>query len=228
MRRIFSSTHSAEAESTRNFWRRWLAALGLTATCFLAIAYSVKAGGPISRMDQWEVLRSAPDTGWLTKAVGAVSWLHSTVGLVALSTALAFWLVWRRKAKRDAASVVLAMLGGGALNSALKAWIARPRPDGADLLPNAYGYGFPSGHVMLATILYGLALMYAPSSPRSPVVRPALSLLVLAVIAVVATERVWSGAHYPSDTLAAVFAGVTWLSVVALANRLAAPSHPCT
>ena len=228
MRRIFSSTHSAEAESTRNFWRRWLAALGLTATCFLAIAYSVKAGGPISRMDQWEVLRSAPDTGWLTKAVGAVSWLHGTVGLVALSTALAFWLLWRRKAKREAASVVLAMLGGGALNSALKAWIARPRPDGADLLPNAYGHSFPSGHVMLATILYGLALMHAPSSARHPAFRPALALLSVAVVAVVATERVWSGAHHPSDTLAAMFAGITCLSVVAIVHRLTAPPHART
>ena len=225
MRRLFSSTQSTEAESARNVWRRWLAVLGLSVTCFLVIACSVKAGGIIARIDQWEVWRSASDTGLLTKVFRSVSWLHGTTGLATLSITLSTWLFWRRKAKREAASVLLAMLGGGALNSALKAWIARPRPAGADLLPNVQGHSFPSGHVMLATILYGLALMHASSSPGSAAFRPASALLAVAVVGVVATERVWSGAHHPSDTVAAVFAGISWLSAVAIAHRLAAPTQ---
>ena len=103
---------------------------------------------------------------------------------------------------RMATAIALA-LGGLALTLALKHGFALPRPPGA----GADGFGFPSGHAIGATVVYGgLAGLAAPDDRR--VTRVAAALVVL-----VAVSRVLIGVHYLVDVVVGVAVGVGYLAV---------------
>ena len=103
---------------------------------------------------------------------------------------------------RMAAAMGLA-LGGFALTLALKYGFALPRPPGA----GTDGFGFPSGHAIGATVVYGgLAGLLIPHDRR--VTRVAAVLVV-----VVAASRVLIGVHYLVDVVVGVAVGVGYLAV---------------
>lgn len=103
---------------------------------------------------------------------------------------------------RMAAAMGLAV-GGFALTLALKYGFALPRPPGA----GADGFGFPSGHAIGATVVYGgLAGLLAPHDRR--VVRVAAVL-----VGVVAASRVIIGVHYLVDVVVGIAVGVGFLAV---------------
>jgi len=103
---------------------------------------------------------------------------------------------------RMAAAMGLA-LGGFALTLALKYGFALPRPPGA----GTDGFGFPSGHAIGATVVYGgLAGLLTPHDRR--VTRVAAVLVV-----VVAASRVFIGVHYLVDVVVGVAVGVGYLAV---------------
>nr|WP_284694866.1 phosphatase PAP2 family protein [Photobacterium galatheae] len=122
--------------------------------------------------------------------------------------------------------VVASLLGPGAmlqlvaaaivtilLSTWLKNVLHSPRP--FYLIPDlqngeAYGYGFPSGHTLLATVIWGmlwLKFCVGKSWHHGKVGLLTLSILVLGQ----ATARVWYGVHFISDTLAAMLIGVLLL-----------------
>jgi hypothetical protein len=103
---------------------------------------------------------------------------------------------------RMAAAIALG-LGGLTLTLALKHGFALPRPPGA----GTDGFGFPSGHAIGATVVYGgLAGLVAPDDRRVPGVAAALVVLV-------ATSRVVVGVHYLVDVVVGVAVGVGYLAV---------------
>jgi membrane-associated phospholipid phosphatase len=101
---------------------------------------------------------------------------------------------------RMAAAIGLA-LGGFALTLALKYGFALPRPPDA----GTDGFGFPSGHAIGATVVYGgLAGLLLPHDRR--VTRVAAALVV-----VVAASRVIIGVHYLVDVVVGVAVGAGYL-----------------
>lgn len=223
MHRILTSPSPTRTTSGWRACRPWLGAFFGASACFAAIAHSMSSNGVASRIDRIAALHGAHDGGAFEGLILLISAWHGTVGLVLMASALAFALLWRRKAKLGAAVVVLAMLGGAIVNSALKEALARPRPDAALLSGTATGYAFPSGHVMLATILYGLVMLCMASRSRSALAKLCVSAGVFAMVALVATGRVWSGEHHVSDVVAAVPAGVAWLSLLMAAACFVVP-----
>jgi len=55
----------------------------------------------------------------------------------------------------------IAMPGGILFNVLIKSVIHRPRPFFDHLLMTLTGYGFPSGHAMASTVLYGILATFA-------------------------------------------------------------------
>lgn len=223
MHHLLTSPSPARSAPAWQACRPWLAALAVCTAGVVVIARSVLAGGMAVRFDRVAALHAAPDGSALAFAAAWASRVHGTAGLAAMTAAVAVALVWRRRAPWGALLVVIAMLGGMAANSLLKAGIARPRPDVAVRWGEATGHAFPSGHVMLATVLYALVLLCLRGGR---VLRLAGATGACAMVALVAIGRVASGAHHASDVLAAVPAGMAWLALVAIAAHLAVPRVP--
>jgi hypothetical protein len=107
--------------------------------------------------------------------------------------------------RRRAALTLALALGGFALTLALKHALALPRPPGAGV----DGYGFPSGHALGATVVYGGVATLLGS-------RRAAGTAAL-LISLVAVSRVVIGVHYVVDVVAGVALGIGF---VASARRL--------
>lgn len=130
----------------------------------------------------------------------AVTWLGDRVFLAVL-LALVFWLVTDRR--RATARVVAYGLVGAAAVVALKHGFALPRPPESVRLIAADGFGFPSGHAVGATVVYGgLAMEYGWTDDGRRLA--AAGLLVGAV----SLSRVVLGVHYLGDVLAGVAVGL--------------------
>jgi undecaprenyl-diphosphatase len=89
----------------------------------------------------------------------------------------------------------------------------------------APGYGYPSGHVMGATLIYGYAIVVAWRHAPRPGHAFAIAAALLA-IGIIAWDRVYNGAHWPSDALGGGAIGVLLLAAAValpLLPRLARP-----
>lgn len=99
------------------------------------------------------------------------------------------------------------------LNVLLKNLFGRARPGWADPLNALTDPGFPSGHTMMATIMYGFIAVYLMLKIASWRWRFLIAAVTVSLVLVVALSRMYLGAHYPSDVLAAMAAGTAWLAL---------------
>jgi len=188
----------------------------LAAAALIAVALtSLAAADRLMPGDQAlaDALQATPG-GHALEAAADVLALRGIEYAAALS-ASALALARRRYA---IAAAVLGVIFAGQFNPTVKELIGRARPAAADVVLRepAPGYGYPSGHVWSATLLYGYAavsaLRAAPGRAGAFVAAAAATATLL-----IAWDRVWDGAHWPSDAvgsaalclllLAACFAG---------------------
>ncbi|MBI5285510.1 MAG: phosphatase PAP2 family protein [Chloroflexi bacterium] len=111
------------------------------------------------------------------------------------------------------AATALFVLLGAASNPLLKEMVQRERPTPADVMVRepAAGLGYPSGHVMSAALIYGYAALVARRHAPRPAAVAAVAVTVVIVV-LMAWDRVYNGAHWPSDT-----AGAAAISALMLA-----------
>jgi undecaprenyl-diphosphatase len=145
----------------------------------------------------------------LEEAVRDITALGSGVVLLLFSgVAIAFFLFTRRF---NACLLLSAALGGGLLlNSSLKSFFNRPRPEYVTQLHYVDTYSFPSGHSLLAAVVYlTLGALVARLLPKR---RQKIYVLSVAVFFtfLVGVSRVYLGVHYPTDVLAGWTVGLLW------------------
>ncbi len=140
-----------------------------------------------------------------------VSLLHGQVAVLiaALGLAAAFHL---RGQRRWVYAVILAIPVGMAINALLKEVIQRPRPAFEFPLVTLQTYSFPSGHTAAATLLYGLLAAFLIGCTTRRDLRVAIVLGALAMVALVAFSRMYLGAHYLTDVVAAASLSLLWLT----------------
>lgn len=148
----------------------------------------------------------------LTTVMRGISVLHSVAGMVLLFCAFAVHL-WRARARYWLLALAFAVPGGMLLNVALKFVFQRARPVLEEPLVMLGTYSFPSGHTMAATCFYGLLVSYLVIARPAWSVRLGTVALCLTMVLLVALSRVYLGAHYLSDVLAAMAESVAWLAV---------------
>jgi undecaprenyl-diphosphatase len=183
---------------------------------FAKLADAVGEGGTRA-FDEW-LLVSLRTPGNLADPIGP-KWfeemmrdftaLGSTGVLTVMVLTIAGFLAMTRKGY--AALFVLASVVGGVLISQTMKWAyARPRPELVPHGAEVYTASFPSGHSMMAAVVY---LTLGALLARTQVDR-AVKIYVLAVAIIVTVlvgvSRVYLGVHWPTDVLAGWSLGAAW------------------
>ncbi|MDM5154853.1 phosphatase PAP2 family protein [Bacillus sp. DX1.1] len=116
--------------------------------------------------------------------------------------------------------------GSRYLNSMLKLWYERPRPDVSQLV-TATGYSFPSGHTMNATAFLGFIAYVTITEHRISLHKKLLLIFITCfIISSISVSRVYLGVHHPSDILAGWAAGGSWLILCIIFHRAFIKKEP--
>ncbi len=136
-------------------------------------------------------------------ALGGIAVLTLITGLVAV------FLVLKRDSRT--ALFLITAVGSGILASTLaKTVIDRPRPD---LVPHGSivsTASFPSGHSLMATLVYLTLAIVIARGQSSPRVKAYVIGVAVALSLAVGASRVYLGVHWPTDVLAGWALGSGW------------------
>lgn len=203
LRRISPSARDVISPSLLAFIALSLAALALS----LVAARGVLLPGDRAVAD---ALQQTPGGSALEYVADILATWPVETALVVVALAIAV------RARSYALFVTLALvLVLRTLNMPMKELIERERPPPADLLIRepAPGYGFPSGHAYSAVLFGGFFMAAAARHLHGAAAAVALAAGA-AYIAIIGFDRVWDGAHWPSDVLGGAAIGA-WLLVLA-------------
>jgi undecaprenyl-diphosphatase len=136
------------------------------------------------------------------------TFLGNTLTLVVVAFIAAIFLFMRKRTHAAVFEVVT--LVGLPLNMALKGVVGRPRPDRdiVEVLLPTVGLSYPSGHAMASTMVYGFlaALFWIHAGPKK--LRKWVTVLLALVPPLVSLSRVFVGAHFLSDVIGGMTAGI--------------------
>jgi undecaprenyl-diphosphatase len=189
---------------------------GAGVLAFLALADAVADGGA-RRFDEWLLvaLRSPGDLSdpigpkWFEEMMRDITALGGTAVLTLGVLAVTGFLALTRKT-HAAITVLVSVASGMVLSQTIKWAYARPRPE---LVPHGmetYSASFPSGHSMMAAVVYltlGALLARHQAQPR---MRVYVLLVAVLLTVLVGISRVHLGVHWPTDVLAGWCLGAAW------------------
>jgi undecaprenyl-diphosphatase len=154
------------------------------------------------------------DAPAVERFLDAVSWVGfpPQSNVIFGGVILALFLIGLRL---EAALTAFAAVGSAGLWFWLAPLIDRPRPDPALVhvamqLPPG---GFPSGHVLNLTAIFGFLMYLAIVNVADLRLRVILAALLALPILTIGVARVYAGAHWPSDALGGYLIGGIWLAL---------------
>ena len=193
-------------------------ALGIVASLwvFIGVASLVTAGRTQAFDEQiLRALRRASDPGvpigphWCQAFALDVTALGSGAVLALIVVLVAGFLLIERRYGM-VVLVFAASFGGGILNAVLKALFDRPRPTVVPPLAIVGSSSFPSGHSLIAAVVYlTLGALLARTTTRWRLRLYYLGV-ALGMSGLIGLSRIYLGVHYPSDVLAGWAAGALW------------------
>ena len=183
---------------------------------FLVLADAVADGGA-RRFDEWLLvaLRTPGDLSdpigpkWFEEMMRDITALGGTAVLTLGVLAVTGFLALTRKT-HAAIIVLVSVVSGMVLSQAIKWAYARPRPE---LVPHGmetYSASFPSGHSMMAAVVYltlGALLARHQTRPRMKVYVLLVAVLLTMLVGI---SRIYLGVHWPTDVLAGWCLGAAW------------------
>ena len=159
---------------------------------------------------------------WVFEAARDVTALGSFTCLFLLVAAVAVML-WILNRRETATYLVLAIVGGTALSTALKMIIDRPRPDLTGIV-QVFTSSFPSGHATMSAVTFltlGACLAAATENRRLRVFAYGYAVLLTVIVGM---SRIYLGVHYPTDVaggwaVGAAWAALSWLGFQIIVRR---------
>lgn len=130
-----------------------------------------------------------------------VSWVAILVGFF-------LYKKWRSEAILLAGNLALT----GILVTFLKNVYQRPRPAIQHLVEEG-GFSFPSGHALASTLIFGSLLIIVSQRIKSVQTKRILKSLLIVMIFIIMTSRVYLGVHYPTDVLGSLLLGLGILHI---------------
>lgn len=134
-----------------------------------------------------------------------------------IAAAMAAFLFWR--GHRLAAGFLVAAAVTRLASVLIKEIVERPRPSSLEVSVSeqAAGFSFPSSHVFATAVLLGFLVYLAQELIPDARARIVVQVMSLSLIALMGVQRVSTGAHWPTDVLAAwVWGGVVVFALAQL------------
>ena len=192
---------------------------------FAGIAEDVMTAAPLTAIDrnivQWLDVNRNPG---ITAVLLIITRFASTLWVVCATLATGL-ILWRKHCRYGLLALVLAVPCGVVLIPLLKMTFHRHRPNIEYAYSTFKGYSFPSGHTLTATLLYGMLAVFAVLALKRWWLRMWVVLAAVAMVLLVGFSRIYLGAHYLSDVLASIAAGVAWLALTLTAVDFLRQSH---
>ncbi|MEO8457907.1 MAG: phosphatase PAP2 family protein [Chloroflexota bacterium] len=188
----------------------------LASALVAAVLTAVAAAGHLVPGDRAiaNVAQSVP----VGEALEEVADVLARTAIETLVWIVAAFIAWRRK---SAALLIAGVFVALALttNPLLKEIVDRARPTASDLTIRETDAqeGFPSGHVQAATLIYGFA--WCALSLMDTRWKLLASCATAAVLLLIGFDRVYNGAHWPSDVAGGFSYGVLLLALAVIAGR---------
>lgn len=146
---------------------------------------------------------------WLEEMLRDLTALGGIAVLTLTTVAVAGGFALMRRL-RGTLYLVAAVGGGLLISSVAKEGFDRPRPDLVPYGSYVHTASFPSGHSMMAAVVYlSLGVLVARVLPQRRLKVYVLAVAVLATV-LVGVSRVYLGVHWPTDVLAGWLAGAGW------------------
>ncbi len=199
---------------------RALAVAGWTAllicgVVFLAIAWNVTTRSALEAIDTRvaELLHAdAHASGARAAFFLAITHLHSP-GAIALWSAIFGAVLWRLRERYWLLTLGVTVGAGLFINFILKNAYERLRPRLDEPFFSLESYSFPSGHTAGAVLFYGVLAAFLVSRFFDWRQRAACVAGAVVMVGLVAFSRLYLGAHYLSDVLAAACSSMVWLAL---------------
>lgn len=195
--------------------------LALIAAAFAALAAAKLIWliwrGSTPTFDEWLLLalrtpgNPADPIGppWLEEMMRDFTGIGGTGVLTLTVLTVAGFLAVTRKSQ-SALFVLAAVISGMLLSQGLKWGFARPRPDIVPHGSHIFTASFPSGHSMMAAVVYlTLGALLARTQPDRHVKAYIMTVAVV-LTALVGVSRVYLGVHWPTDVLGGWVLGGLW------------------
>jgi membrane-associated phospholipid phosphatase len=168
----------------------------------------------------------------LVSTLTVIQLVSQPIFVYLVATVVVVW-AWRVKNLRARAlwAFVTMMVGWG-IGGISKLLAQRARPVVDDAIPHAQGYSFPSGHALNITLAAGVMVFLLWPLLSATKRRIAIGLAIVVPV-IVGLDRLFIGAHFPSDILAGhvLGLGIMFASWIGFIGKTAAtsspgPSHP--
>jgi undecaprenyl-diphosphatase len=205
--------------------RLLLSILGLLAALwgFLALTDEVREGGTL-RLDH-KLLLAFRTPGNLDHPIGP-RWMQEsardftavggfTVLLLVSVTAFSILMLLRRRTQAWIFGVTV--VGAQIAAQVIKMLVHRPRPDLVPQHDIIYSASFPSGHSMMAPVVYLTLAAIIAAGHRRRAIKTLLLVGAALLVIVIGVSRVYLGVHWPTD----VIAGWTLGAMIALCADIA-------
>ncbi|QHE51770.1 phosphatase PAP2 family protein [Pontibacillus sp. HMF3514] len=149
---------------------------------------------------------------WVTK-VGSVPVLTATSLLL-----MGYFLFFSSYSKWFAAYFAVNMIGVSGITKLLKIFYNRPRPDETEF--GGTSASFPSGHTSGAVAFFGFIIYIVLVSNLSSTAKWTINIVSSFMIVAISISRVFGHIHYPTDVIAGLGIGFSWLFLSILALEM--------
>ncbi len=149
----------------------------------------------------------------------------ANIPLIVIGVGMIGWLFFTGR-RREAVIIAILLIAVTAGSEGVKQLVSRPRPSGTD--PNIPGvvYSFPSGHVLEALSIFGIAAIRIARKAVSGALVAFVAVALVIEVFLVGFARVALAAHYPTDVLAGWFGGAGLLGCYGLLTHGRADERP--